>query len=89
MFFYPIFIPSSNGPLSSYICPKWVEIIFIIGLSTVLIGLVFFLIATLMEIVFDKDIDNLFRLGATLMFIGVILLIATIPLAIVIGVKVI
>ena len=78
----PIFIP--DGGSKDVIIPDPVSYLMFGGLIAAVIGIVCLLIAASMEIVFDKDLDLLFRVatifavaGVSITLIGLILALIT------------
>ncbi len=78
----PIFIP--DGWSKDFIIPDPVSYLMFGGLIAAVIGIVCLLIAASMEIVFDKDLDLLFRVatifavaGVSITLIGLILALIT------------
>lgn len=68
MTFFPIFIPA--GDETDYIFPEWVETLLMIGLSSIIAGMVALLVCFAADIVFDRPVPDKWEGLALLVLIG-------------------
>lgn len=87
MTFFPIFIPA--GDETEYIFPEWVETLLMIGLFSIIIGMVALLACSAADIVFDRPVpDKWERLVLLVLFGGLALFILTLPIMMLTGLPV-
>lgn len=79
----PIFIPDDGS--KDVIIPDPVSYLMFGGLIAAVIGIVWLLIAAYMEIVFNKDLDLLFRVATILAVAGVSITLIGLILALITG----
>lgn len=68
MIYFPIFIPSGDGP--DCIFPGWVEALFMIALVSTLVGMVAMLACFAADLVFDRSLSDKWEKRAFLVLIG-------------------
>lgn len=68
MIYFPIFIPSGDGP--DCVFPGWVEALFMIALVSTLAGMVAMLACFAVDIVFDRPVPDKWEGLALLVLIG-------------------
>lgn len=66
----PIIIPDDGN--EELLIPSAVEVILFGGIITALIGLVAALVAVVIDYVFDKDVDVLYKIAAILTVVGIV-----------------
>ena len=87
MIYYPIFIPSGDGP--DYVFPGWVETLFMIALVSTLVGMVAMLACFAADLVFDRPLSDRWEKRAFLvLFGGLALFIITLPIMLLTGLPV-
>lgn len=84
MTFFPIFIP--EGDETEYIFPEWVETLLMIGLFSIIIGIVALLACSAADIVFDRPVpDEWEGLVLLVLFGGIALFIVMMPIMLLTG----
>lgn len=84
MTFFPIFIPA--GDETEYIFPEWVETLLMIGLFSIIIGIVALMACSAADIVFDRPVSNKWEgLVLLVLFGGLALFIVTLPIMMLTG----
>lgn len=80
----PIFIPD-DGNSQDLIIPDAVSLILFGGIITTLIGLILLIAAGFTELVFDLEIDLLFKIAAVLTVVGILAVLIGVILALLTG----
>ena len=84
MTFFPIFIPSGDGP--DCVFPGWVETLFMIALVSTLVGMVAMLACFAADLVFDRPVPDKWEKRAFLVLLGgLALFIITLPIMLLTG----
>lgn len=84
MTFFPIFIPA--GDETDYIFPEWVETLLMIGLSSIIAGIVALLVCFAADIVFDRPVPDKWEGLVLLVLIGgFALFLITLPIMLLTG----
>lgn len=80
----PIFIPD-DGNSQDLIIPDAVSLILFGGIITTLIGLILLIAAGFAELVFDLEIDLLFKIAGVLTVVGILAVLIGVILALLTG----
>lgn len=87
MIYFPIFIPSGDGP--DCVFPGWVEALFMIALVSTLVGMFAMLACFAADIVFDQPLSDKWEKRAFLVLLGgLALFIITLPIMLLTGLPV-